>query len=417
MPPRHGKSEIISVNFPAWCYGDNEDLNIIAASYSASLAQDFGRQVRNIMDSNEYGVLFKTRLAEDSKSKGSWSTNGRGNYNAVGVGGSTTGKGADIFIIDDPIKDAEEADSEITPEAIWDWYKSVAVTRLSPDGARILVMTRWNDRDLAARILEEDEGWEVIEFPAIAEEDEEFRKEGEALWADHFTLEKLLEKKREVGSMVWASLYQQDPINEENATFKKEWFRYQPLEEVMKKQTLCFITIDSQGSNKKKGKKSDYTGITINWVDSLNIWHLKSYRVKISSNELLELLFSLHNTYKPESIGLEKTMFTEAIQPFLTIEMAKRNVYPNVVPLDSGGTAKEIRIKGLSPRYERGHVVHVQGMCDDLEKELLRFPKSKHDDTMDSAAYQVHLAHAPYSSSDDDLIIEEDKPLFADIGL
>lgn len=416
MPPRHGKSEIISVNFPAWVLGENPDLNIIAASYSSDLATDFGRQVRNIMLSPEYSVLFDTRLAEDAKAKGSWSTNGRGNYNAVGVGGSSTGKGADILIIDDPVKDSQEAESEVVSEAIWDWYKSVAVTRLSPQGARIIVMTRWNDKDLAGRILEQDPDWDIVEFPAIAEVNEEYRKEGEALWADYFTLARLEEIKRDVGSMVWAALYQQNPIVSENATFTRDMFRYIPFEDVLKKQTLCYITIDSAGSNKEK-KKSDWTGITINWIDRDNVWHLKSYHTKDGGTKLIDLIFQLHNTYRPEYIGLEKTMYTEGIQPYLTVEMAKRNCYPSIKELHHGGTAKEIRIKSLVPRYERGHIYHIIGMCDDLENELVRFPKSKNDDVMDSAAYQVHIASAPYSSTSEDEDIDDDEPLFPDIGL
>lgn len=206
VAPRHGKSELVSVNFPAWCMGRNKDRSIIAASYGADLATDFGRKVRNIMDTREYRDLFDTRLAEDAKAKGAWSTNGRGEYNAVGVGGAITGKGGAIIIVDDPVKNREEADSEIVSEKIWDWYKGTLRTRLTPDGAIIIVMTRWRDNDLVGRILAEQEvmggeKWEVIKLPAIAEEDEEYRKEGEALWANHYTLENLLQTKKILETM------------------------------------------------------------------------------------------------------------------------------------------------------------------------------------------------------------------------
>lgn len=397
MPPRHGKSEVVSVNFPPFAMGKNRNRNIMEASYAAGLSEDFGRQVRNIMSSTEYGVLFpNTKLSQDSTSKGSWSTNGRGNYNAMGVGGTATGKGADFLIIDDPIKNREEADSETVSEAIWSWYKSTARTRLSPEGAIIIVMTRWKDDDLVGRVLAQDPtGWEVISYPAIAEEDEKFRKEGEALWANHFTKENLLQTKADIGSYEFSALYQQDPVSRDDAEFKPHWFKQIEMEEVMRKQTSCYITIDSALSKKKT---SDYTGITINWVDTENVWYLKSYRIKISSTELLDTIFDLHRAYKPEAIGLEETVFTQAIQPFLTIEMAKRNIFPNVIDLKHGGSAKDTRIRGLIPRYERGHIFHIADMCLDLESELLRFPSSKHDDTMDSAAYQAHIAKAPYFS-------------------
>lgn len=413
MPPRHGKSELVSVNFPAWCMGINKDRSIIAASYGADLATDFGRKVRNIMDDPEYKLLFNTRLAEDAKAKGNWSTQGRGEYNAVGVGGAITGKGGAIAIIDDPVKNREEADSEITSEKIWDWYKSTLRTRLTPDGAIVIVMTRWRDNDLVGRILEEQtlsagEKWEVITLPAIAEQNEEFRKEGEPLWADYYTLDNLNNTRLDIGNYEFASQYQQNPVNRETQMFKPEMFRYIELEDVKEMITNCYITIDSALSRKAN---SDSTGVTINWVDDQNVWYLKSYSVKVDPTQLIQLIFDLHSAYKPEAIGLEETMMTQAIDPFLTVEMAKKNIFPNVVPLKHGGVNKEVRIKGLLPRYERGHIYHIKGLCLDLERELLRFPASKHDDVMDSLAYQNFLAEAPNTDFDwDDFEAQELSP-------
>lgn len=415
MPPRHGKSEEVSVNFPAWCYGDNKDLNIIQSSYSGGLAIDFGRQVRNIMASDEYKELFETRLADDSQSKATWSTTGRGNYNAVGVSGATTGKGADIFIIDDPVKNREEAESEVVSESTWSWYKDVALTRLSPDGAVILVMTRWNDKDLASRILEEEgDKWEVISFPAIAENDEKYRKEGEALWADYFTLDKLLEKKSAVGAYTWASLYQQQPISRETQKFKQELFKYREIKDVTDKPSNCFITIDSSLA---KTATSDYTGITINWVHEDNSWNLKSYHVRLTSPELIKTIFELQRAYNPIAIGLEETVFTSAIEPFMREKMMQENCFPNVVPLKHNQVNKNLRIESLLPRYTANGIYHIQGMCVDLEEELLRYPASKYDDTMDSCAYQSQIAFKPNSSNNDDDFIEEPEPIYSDIGV
>lgn len=404
MPPRHGKSELVSVNFPAWCMGRNKDRSIMAASYGAGLATDFGRKVRNIMDDVEYKLLFDTRLAEDAQAKGSWATNGRAEYNAVGVGGSLTGKGASILIIDDPVKNREEADSEIVSESTWDWYRSTARTRLTPDGAVVIVMTRWRDNDLVGRILEEarlssGEDWEIITLPAIAEHDEAFRKEGEALWADHFTIDNLKSVQSDIGNYEFASQYQQNPVNRETQVFKQEIFRYIDLEDVKNQMTSCYITIDSALSKKKN---SDSTGVAINWVNQENVWHLKAYKIKVDPTELIQLIFDLHKVYKPVAIGLEETVMTQAIDPFLTVEMAKQNIFPNVVPLKHGGTAKETRIRGLLPRYDRGHIYHIKGLCNDLERELLRFPSSAHDDVMDATAYQVFLAEVPGDAFDYD---------------
>lgn len=423
MPPRHGKSELVSVNFPAFCMGRNKDRSIMAASYGAALAQDFGRKVRNIMDDQDYKTLFDTRLAEDSQAKGAWATNGRGEYNAVGVGGSLTGKGAGILIIDDPVKNREEADSEVVSESVWDWYRSTALTRLTPDGAVVIVMTRWRDNDLVGRILEEQRmlglnDWEVVTLPAIAEHDEEYRKEGEPLWADHYTLEGLNQTKSAIGNYEFASQYQQNPVNRETQVFKPELFRYISLEEVKNKITNCYVTIDSALSKKKN---SDSTGVTINWVDSDNVWYIKSYSIKVDPVELIQLIFDLHSTYKPVAIGLEETTMTQAISPFLDVEMAKKNIFPNVVPLKHGGVNKEVRIRGLLPRYDRGHIYHINGLCNDLEKELVRFPSSAHDDVMDSLAYQVFLAEAPNNSFDYDEFEAQElsgsEILYIDIGI
>ena len=402
MPPRHGKSELVSVNFPAWCMGRNKDRSIIAASYTAGLATDFGRKVRNIMEEPEYKSLFDTRLAEDAQAKGSWATNGRGEYNAVGSTGTIVGKGAGILIIDDPHTSREEVDSETVNEAVWDWYKGSARTRLTPDGAIVIVMTRWKDNDLVGRILEEAknssaEQWEVITLPAIAEKDDEYRKAGEALWSDHYTLENLKDLETDIGTYEFASQYQQSPINKETQVFKPELFQYVEWEDVRRKITACYVTIDSALSKKKN---SDNTGVCINWVDVENVWHLKAYKVKVDPNELIQLIFDLHAVYKPVAIGIEDTIMTQAIDPFLTVEMGKRNIFPNVQPLKHGGINKEIRIRGLLPRYERGHIYHIRGMTEDLEKELVRFPSSAHDDVMDATAYQVLLAEAPNDSFD-----------------
>lgn len=410
MPPRHGKSELVSVNFPAWCMGRNKDRSIITASYGADLATDFGRKVRNIMEENTYKVLFDTRLAEDAKAKGSWATNGRGEYNAVGVGGAITGKGGSIIIIDDYFKNREDADSEVMSEKLWDWYKSTLRTRITPDGAFVIVATRWRDNDLVGRILEEErlrgeDTWEVIKLPGIAEQDEEYRKEGEALWGDHYTLAMLNQTKLDIGNYEFASQYQQNPVNRETQLFKEELFKYVSFDELKEKNTNCYITIDSALSKKKN---SDSTGVCINWVDKENIWHLKAYKVKVDPNELISLIFDLHSAFKPLAIGLEETVMTQAIDPFLTVEMGNRNIFPNVVALKHGGVNKETRIRGLLPRYERGYIKHISGMCGDLENELVRFPSSAHDDVMDATAYQIQIATAIDESFDYEAFEEQE---------
>jgi len=395
LPPRHSKSEMVSIHFPTWVLGRDKNKSIMEASYSADLAAEFGRQARNIVDSREYKNIFDTTLAEDSQAKSVWSTNGRGRYNALGVGGAATGKGADILIIDDPIKNRKDADSFLIRENIYKWYQSTARTRLSPTGSVIMVVTRWHDDDLAGRVMQEDSSnWKVISLPAIAEADEEYRKQGEALWPSQFNLENLLQTKSEVGSYEWSSLYQQNPLNAETQEFKKEMYKYITEDEVKQKLTSCFITIDTAV---KEEESSDYTGTVINRVDSDNNWYIKANRKKINSTKLIDYIFDLWSIEQPESIGIEETTFMQAVYPFLKLEQIKRNVFPIIYPLKHHGKSKILRIRGLLPRYEAGKIYHIIGQCESLEEEQLRFPKGRNDDEVDSEAYQEQIVNAPYS--------------------
>jgi len=185
MPPRHGKSELASRRFPAYFTGRNAGKQIIAASYNSDLANDFGREVRNIVNSPEFRVLYNTTLSQDSQAANRWHTDKGGMYVAAGVGTAITGRGADILLIDDPFKDREEADSEIRRQRVWDWYTSTAYTRLMPGGAIVLINTRWHDDDLSGRLLSEQESggdqWEVLSLPALS-------PDNEALWPDCYPM-------------------------------------------------------------------------------------------------------------------------------------------------------------------------------------------------------------------------------------
>lgn len=417
MPPRHSKSLNVSQLFPAYVVGRNKDDSVIVASYSGDLATDHGRETRNLIATQEYQNIFDTKLAADSNAKGKWNTNGKGAYNAAGVGGSITGKGAKYFVVDDPFKDRKEADSELIREERWKWFRSVARTRLTPDGGMVLMHTRWHDDDLIGKVTREDdwvdyfdflEGkkakWVRLTLPAIAEKDEKYRKQGEALWPGHYNLDELMSIKSDLGSYEWSALYQQNPLDEESQEFKKHWFKEVEMYEVDKFQTRRFITIDTAISEKAI---SDNTGITINYVNQQNFWHLKAFKIKVSPTDLIELLFTLFDSVRPEKIGIEKTIYLQAIKPFLDEEMRRRNKFLPIVELDHQQTAKELRIRGLTPRYENGSIFHIKGECKDLEEELLRFPKSVHDDVMDSAAYQSQIAEPPLYNPVDEIRLQQ----------
>ncbi len=222
MPPRHGKSELVTKRFPAWCLGRNARRQIITASYNSDLARDFGRAVRNIVNGQKYGNIFETRLAVDSKAADRWNTNLDGAYVAAGVGTAVTGRGADIFIIDDPLKDRAEAESELQRQKVWDWYTSTAYTRLMTGGCIIVVQTRWHEDDLAGRLIEKmDKGqgdkWHCLDLPAI-------NNAGEPLWPERYDLEALERIKAAIGPRDWSALYQQQPSPDDGDFFKRDWF-------------------------------------------------------------------------------------------------------------------------------------------------------------------------------------------------
>lgn len=394
MPPRHGKSELASINFPGWLLGNYPEKEIITVSYSAELALDFGSKTRDLVNSEAYQFIFNTRLKEDEKSKAKWRTEQKGSYTSVGMGGAITGRGADILLIDDPIKNAEEAASQVIRDKHWSWFTSTAYTRMEPGGRVIVIVTRWHLQDLAGLIMASEEfskRVKVISFPAIAEVDEKHRKKGEALWPTRFPIAKLKEIKAGVGIYDWSSLYQQQPILSENQEFRANWFKYKPLEAVLALDTRKFATIDTALSEKEA---ADYTGVVRNYIDRENKWHLIGERYRLNSKGIIDLIFKLHDEGF-EAIGVEEGAFTLSVKPFLDDEMRKRGKFPNVVMLKHKHKQKELRIRGLVPRYESGSIYHIQGRCADLEDELLTFPKSAYDDVADALAYQLQLAEKP----------------------
>lgn len=216
-PPRHGKSELVSRRWPARYLGMFPNRQFIGASYGQELAGDFGRDVRNIIASQEYRRLYpNVSLATDSSAKGKWHTNKGGVYISAGVGVGITGRGADVLSIDDPIKDRAEAESPTIRESIWNWYTSTAYTRLMPGGAVVLTQTRWHEDDLAGRLLtkmaEGGQQWHIINLPAINED-------GTALWPERYSLEDFA-AIRSNGERDWQALYMQDPRPLEGGLFK-----------------------------------------------------------------------------------------------------------------------------------------------------------------------------------------------------
>lgn len=389
MPPRHGKSMLASQYFPAWYLGRNPTKEIIMASYSGELASDFGRKVRNIVDEPDFQACFNVKLAEDSKAKNRWHTNKKGGYVAAGVGGAITGRGADILLIDDPFKDREEAESQVIRDKVYDWYTSTAITRLTPNGAVVIIHTRWHDDDLIGRILaKEPEKWEHLNFPATAEEDEEFRKRGDPLWPQRYSYEALMNIKNSVGPYDWACLFQQNPINEETQEFKKSFFKY--YRETDLPPGMRIITAIDPAISKKE-TADDSVVFTVGVMPSITplqiiggVFLLEYTAGKMNPSELIDEIFFHHSTWNSDLVIVETVAYQEALAHFLREQMMRTGQMLNIEEVKHS-VDKERRIRGLIPYYKSGLVFHRPGMSE-LEQQLLRFPKAAHDDIIDALA-------------------------------
>lgn len=420
-PPRHSKSIHVSQLFPSFIVGKNPDHSVIVSSYSGDLATDHGRETRNLIKGKKYQNTFNTKLSPDSDSKSKWNTqkldakgkewiNAKGAYNAAGVGGSITGRGADVLIIDDPLKDREEADSEVIREARWKWLRSVARTRLSPKGAMVIMHTRWHEDDMIGRITDGEKTkeswidyfdflergldgnkWVRLTLKAIAEEDEAMRKKGEALWPKRYNLEELSDIKNSLGPYEWSALYQQEPVDDESREFKQAWFKQSTFEKLERMKTRKFATIDT-ALKAKEG--ADYTGVTRCWTTENEDWYVNGRRYRLDSRGIIDLVFMLHDEGF-EVIGIEEGAWLLAVKPFFDEECKTRGVFPRVTTLKHNQVMKEVRIRGLVPRYTVGKIWHIES--PDLEKELLAFPKGANDDVADSTSYLPQIIRYPKS--------------------
>jgi len=371
MPPRHGKSELASRRFPSWYLGRNPDKQIIAASYNSELAGDFGREVRNIVGSPEYSRLFDVTLAADSKAANRWHTDKRGMYVAAGVGTAITGRGAHIALIDDPLKDREEADSEVIRDKVYNWYTSTLYTRLMPGGSIILIQTRWHDDDLAGRLLAEgSDDWDVLELPA--------EKNGEALWPQWYPIETLNRIKEALPARDWNSLYQQNPIPDDGDFFKREWFhRY----EKAPKHLNIYITHDDAVTE----DAGDHTEIGVFGVDpDDDVYILDWWSGQTSADVWNDVLIDLMKKYAPFVVVGETGPIRRSVEPFLLKRMAQRKAYCRMEWLPTIGD-KAARARAFQGLASMGKVyIPHEDWADDLLRQLLRFPAGTVDDKVDA---------------------------------
>ena len=386
MPPRHTKSEFASYLLPAWFLGKFPNKKIIQCSNTAELAVGFGRKVRNLVGSEVYGEVFpNVALQVDSKAAGRWATNHGGDYFAIGVGGTVTGKGADLLIIDDPHSEQEAAIASTNPEVydkVYEWYSSGPRQRLQPGGAIIVVMTRWAKRDLTGRIVKswidkDGEEWEIIDFPAIL-------PSGKPLWPEFWSLKELESLKLELPLSKWNAQYQQQPTSEEGAIVKREWWKIWEPE----RPPNCDFVIQSWDTAFTKNERSDYSACTTWGVFYMNeneedphVILLDALKKRMEFPELKETAYQHYMDWEPDAFVVE----AKASGSPLIYELRQRGI-PVQEFTPTRGNDKIARINSVSDLFASGKVwAPPTRWAEEVIEEMAAFPNSEHDDLVDSS--------------------------------
>jgi predicted phage terminase large subunit-like protein len=383
LPPGSAKSTYASVLFPPWFMGNHPSLPVIAASHSKELAERFGRRVRNIVGSSLFRDTFGFGLSGDSGAAGRWETARGGEYFAVGVDASVTGRRCALGIIDDPVKGRADADSATVRQHVWDWYKSDFWTRLIPGAAIILIMTRWHDDDLAGRLLEEakngGEQWDIVNLPMLAEADDPLgRAPGEKLWPEWFTDEMIATARRDPRN--WSALYMQRPMPESGDYFKTEWFRW--YDKMPPREQLRTYGASDYATKQAGG---DYTVHLVVGLDpNADIYLLDLYRAQVSPDQWIDPLLDLMARWKTITWAEEAGQIKNSVGPFITKRQLERKIYA-VRRQFTSSSDKAARAQAIRGRAGMGKVYLPRGAPWVVEflHELLRFPAGIHDDQVD----------------------------------
>lgn len=394
MPPRHGKSQLVSKHFPSWCFGVDPDISFISCSYGDDLSKRVNKDVQRIMDNPVYKRIFPQTCLSTKRNAGGYNMAMRtmdlfeipgydGSFRSTGVGGGITGMGCDILCIDDPFKDRKSADSPTVRETVWDWYTSTAYTRLSPGGGVLVTVTRWHENDLVGRLLDamKQEGgdrWTIINYPAIAEHDEPHRKKGEPLHEERYPLEMLLRIKSNIGSYDWGSLYQQHPTPRGGGVFKRKWIRHwTTMPKVFDRviQSWDFTFKDTANSDNVSGQVWGQVGANFYLLDN-----------DTARMDFVSQVRAMQRMSSKWPDALEKVVEDKANGPAIISALGSR--IPGIVPYNPRGS-KTARAYSVSPLFEAGNVF-LPPMDEEhpwvkrYVDELLAFPNAEHDDQVDS---------------------------------
>lgn len=409
MPPRHGKSEFASGHFPCWFLGNYPELRVLLTSYGADLAEGFGRKNRNLMA--EWGpVLWDCDVAEDSAAMSRWDIKGRrGGMVCAGVGGPITGKGGHLCIIDDPIKNAEEANSATYRDKIWDWYRTTLRTRVEPGGAIIVILTRWHDDDIAGRLLKqakddpEADQWEVLSLSAIAGENDPMgRQPGEPLWPQRYDKKALSRIKQTVGSYWWASLYQQKPSPQEGGILKRGWWQFYrqapaKFDEVIQSWDCTFK--DEKAS--KSGKPDYVVGQAWGRIGA-DKYLLDQVRGRMDFPATIQAV----RTFTAKWPQARAKLVEDKANGPAVIATLKREI-PGLIAVNPEG-GKVVRAQAVSPDIEAGNVYlpdpSIAPWIHDFIEECAAFPNGANDDQVDATTQALNrLASSARMSAKDQL--------------
>jgi predicted phage terminase large subunit-like protein len=385
MPPRHTKSEFGSYLLPAWMVGRNPKLKIIQSTNTTELSVRFGRKAKALMDSPEYKSVFKTRLNPDSQAAGKWETEQGGEYYAAGVGSAITGRGADLLIIDDPHTEQDAMNNQAL-ERTYEWYTSGPRQRLQPGGSIVVIMTRWNEKDLTGRLLNAQKGiksdqWEIIEFPAIL-------PSGKPVWPEYWNLKDLESVKASIPLSKWNAQYMQNPTSEEGALIKREWWRdwqeedMPPLQHIIQSYDTAFM----------KKETADYSAITTWGVFQENedappsLILVDALKGRYEFPELRRIAMEQYGYWNPETVIIE----SKASGLPLTYELRKMGI-PVINFSPSKGNDKHTRVNAVSPLFESGLIWAPKDMdfAQEVIEECAAFPYGDHDDLVDSMTQAV----------------------------
>ena len=393
-PPRHGKSELISKYLPTWYLGLHPDHRVILASYADRLARSYGRRCRELLD--EHASWFGLRgVAGDVAAANEWDIAGHdGGMLTAGVGGPITGRGAHLLIIDDPVKNAQEAVSETIRDTQWDWFQSVAWTRLEPGALCVVMMTRWHEDDLVGRLTSkagEELGARVTEvrMPAIAEDGDELgRKPGEALWPERWPIEALKKRQEMLEAYWWQALYQQRPTQFGRAEWPDEYFQA-PLwadeSEWPDRFEVSAIAIDPS-----KGRDTgDYCAIVFLGLARGLLW-VDARLGRYTTTQICEVTIEFQSAHRADRVGVEANAFQDLLAPEIERVQRERGGMPLPLSLIHNHTNKLLRIGRLGPYLARhAYRFRRHRHTELLVKQLKAFPLGEYDDGPDA----MEMAH------------------------